>query len=152
MACYIATNRTSARQAETNDPMSEHLFNHLFQPTEWDWFCLQVQLDALHRRTPDHASFYTFDRPGQILCQIFGKETLHLLDVDASSQEQLRYYRAWIAEEKQRMQKILGNLPYMGAGFDLDLAARFQIMHPQQPALVLCEWSHLQITWPPRQT
>jgi len=119
-----------------------------FSVTEWDWFCLRVQLHALDCRSPHYAVYFDLAKPDNIYCRIYSEQTAQLLDMNASTSEQLQYYRSWVNAEKKQFEEIIKQLPAMSEQFDAEKHVVFQIMHPDPNVdKIICNFRKRHIVW-----
>jgi len=112
-----------------------------FNVTEWDWFKLQIRLQALELGGRLFVTRYNFPEPGDrtrwrsrfpnadVECLFWCKTTEELLEKKARRAEHLEFYETWVQSEQQKLREILRDLPMLSKQIDLHKNVVFTVLH-----------------------
>jgi hypothetical protein len=111
--------------------------NYPFVVSEWDWLKLQLRLVSLESRGELWLTTFSFDEEKQansetinhkIICRIYNGSINEILEeVNTKEQLQEEYLNGWVELVKERIEKILRELPKLQENLDLGVDARFEI-------------------------
>lgn len=130
-----------------------------FNVTEWDWFKLQIRVQALERAGKLFVTRYNFPEPGdrtkesrfhnaRAQCLFWCKTTEDLLKKKAPRVKHLEFYETWVQSEKRMLREILRDLPVLSREMDLDKNVVFTVLHDYGGGSVpVCHFYDERVHW-----
>jgi hypothetical protein len=130
-----------------------------FNVREWDWFKLQIRLQALEVSGKLFVTRYNFPEPGDrtresrfpnadVECLFWCKTTEELLKKQARRAEHLEFYKTGVQCEERRLREILWELPILSKEIDLHKNVVFTVLHNYgMGSIPVCHFYEKRVHW-----
>lgn len=121
-----------------------------YRVTEVEWLQLRLDVMALKGRGTEYAESFEVSAGGTIRCIIGSKSAESMIDRGLSRDEQLYYYKTWLASVTSRVEAEVARLPELRKTFEAQRDLSVEILYSYgKGAYEICAFEKGAVRWHP---